>query len=215
MVSYASAVAVGLLTWLGAYGVVDIEGIYEGNIIQTTFGYKNTGALFLSLGIILGLWLFLRESRKPVRIPIVAGSALIFITFLGTQSRAVWLLFVLQMFAVLWMFRNELASVIAYYASIIIPCLIGGPFALKYLSQQQAALSAVLVGFSIIGAVSVYWLFDRAKGQVSPVMAKAGFGILTVLLAAGFVFTVSQSGSSMARLSALSFGDGSMKERLY
>lgn len=207
---YMSAIAVSLITWLGAFGVVEIEHLITGNIFQTTFGYKNTGALFLALGLYLGLWLFIEHTQKINRILVVAGSALIFMTFIGTQSRAVWIIFVIVLLVALLMFRKDVYAQVIYSGSVVVPPVLGGSLAFK----QEPPLSLFIIIISIASAVVFYILADKVT-RLLPERGKLVLvGGATVFLI-GLVFIKMLPDSPLGRLSTVSLKDGSLMERLY
>lgn len=212
---FSSAVVCSMLTWLAAWEVWKVEGVYAGEILQTTFEYKNTGAIFLALALSLGQWLFAFETRlKWEKVVQIAASALIFVTLCGTQSRTVWLLFALQTMILLWLFRRQLPSSLTYYAAVVFPSLIGGSFALRYLNEGFLALSFFAVGSSIAGSVLLYLLLDRfcAKANLPSAKLMGLFGGAALVI---LIFGLSMSNGPLAKLAHLSLDDSSLRERYY
>lgn len=213
--AYAGAVACSLITWLAVLEIISIEGVYAGNIFQTTIGYKNTAALFLGLAFFLGL-LFHRSSQlKLHRYFTAAGSALIFTTFLGTQSRIVVVLFLIQLLAAAMLFRKEFKAFVVYCGTAVIPSLAGMPLALVAAANQQKFLALGVLALIALVAVVLCIGFDRLKFQINPAQARISFGLLIILIAAGFILSVAFSDPSLTRITSISFTEGSMRERYY
>lgn len=212
---YAGAVACSLVTWLNVLNILSIDAVYVDKIFQTTIGYKNTGALFLSLGFFLGMLIYSEYQGKVYGYLAAAGSALVFTAFLGTQSRAVWLLFIIQVILVAWLFKDDLRSIVVYCVSVIIPATVGMSVALIAIDKEQFFLALVVLCFTLILAVALCAGLEKMKLSIDSRQGKLVLGLVILLILVGFVLSVFLSHSSLARISAISLSDNNFKERIY
>jgi len=215
IVLFSSAVVCSLISWVCAVGVIDSTWIYKDNVIQTTLGYKNTGALFLSLALYLGMWMFLSWEKRLTKVLIMAGACLVFITLLGTQSRAVWLLFAFLALVSLWLFRDKIILVIVYYLSIILPSTVTGFIAVNKLIQGNGLMAIFLVLVTILLSIIIGLFFCfilQKKTSRNAWFIIAAFVMLGMAIG---ITSLDLSGYVQSKFSTISFSDASLRERAY
>lgn len=124
---YAAGVLVALAGLGTAFGTFNFAGAFEkaSGRILSTLQYANSLAVYLNVMLFIGLYLCSTTKQKHLPILYTAGNFIIFLTFLGTQSRGAWLVFLPVCAAFLWgqpkgirlkAFLNLLAAVIASFA---------------------------------------------------------------------------------------------------
>lgn len=91
---YAGALMVALIGLFSATGHLKYPGAYNEKSILSTFQYQNALAIFLAVAFIITLSLWAAAERSPLKeLWYIGGALLLNITLLGTQSRAVWMMF--------------------------------------------------------------------------------------------------------------------------
>lgn len=94
-VLYVTGIAVALAGLGTAFGTFNFKGAFEPETgrILSTLQYANSLAVYLNTILIIGLFLASRSNNKIWNPLYGAGNYIIFLTFIGTQSRGGWLVF--------------------------------------------------------------------------------------------------------------------------
>ena len=94
-VLYVTGIGIALAGLGTAFGTFNFKGAFEPDTgrILSTLQYANSLAVYLNTILILGLFLVSRYNSKIVNPLFGAGNYLLFLAFIGTQSRGGWLVF--------------------------------------------------------------------------------------------------------------------------
>jgi Flp pilus assembly protein TadD len=92
-VYFASGVGVALLGLGAALGTFHYKDAFVNGRIYSSLQYPNTLAAFLTAINLFGLYLQAVTRKLPYRLLLSAGNYLLFLTFLGTQSRGAFLIY--------------------------------------------------------------------------------------------------------------------------
>lgn len=92
---YVTGIAVAMAGLGTAFGTFNFKGAFEPDTgrILSTLQYANSLAVYLNTILIIGLFLVSKSNNKIWNPLYGAGNYIIFLTFIGTQSRGGWLVF--------------------------------------------------------------------------------------------------------------------------
>ncbi|NPV29922.1 MAG: hypothetical protein HPY58_09785 [Firmicutes bacterium] len=100
-VFFASGTGVALLGLGAAFGTFHYKDAFVGGRIFSSLQYPNTLAAYLTAINLFGLYLLAGAGRLASRILLAVGNYLLFLTFLGTQSRGAYLIYPLGLLILL------------------------------------------------------------------------------------------------------------------
>lgn len=92
-VYFASGTGVALLGLGAAFGTFHYKDAFVSGRIFSSLQYPNSLAAFLTAINLFGLYLQAAARKLPYRLLLAAGNYLLFLTFLGTQSRGAYLIY--------------------------------------------------------------------------------------------------------------------------
>ena len=147
-------------TLLNLTGVIETAKVWDSGVIQTTFEYKNAGALFLLICILLGVYLINSLNNRKLVIFVSCVNFLHILFLLGTQSRAVWLLSPLCLLIVIWgLPRNFRLPAIVQTIITAIPALILSGQVINSLndSNSEQAIILMFLGLCVTGVAVFLW----------------------------------------------------------
>lgn len=205
-VFFVSGTGVALLGLGAAIGAFHYNDAFVGGRIYSSLQYPNTLAAFLTAINLCGLYLWTEARPRAVKILFAAGNYLLFLTFLGTQSRGALVFYPLALLILLiglpgrerWrtlgQFVLQLAASAAVYGRVM-ACTTG--------KAQLAGWLWVLAGAVLISLLQLAWSYleqgaavtagkDSQAGRrtLKPwVRPAAGVMIVLVIAAGGYALT--------------------------
>lgn len=188
---FAGTVTVALIGLLSATGHLVYPGAYYQKVIQSTLQYKNALAIFMAAGalICLALWVFTKKSLLQ-DLWYIEGLLAINIVLLGTQSRAVWMMYpVLLILLIIGLQNKERSRIFLPICYVLLASLLISRwfFARVETGQGGEALSILLGGILVTIAG---WLIIRSVNRVikrktmAPAVKKFWQGVGVFYLAA-------------------------------
>ncbi|MHB9093995.1 MAG: O-antigen ligase family protein [Eubacteriales bacterium] len=208
-----TVVEIGVLMSLG--GIISTSQVMYGNAIQTTFQYKNAGALFLLLCTLIGIYFWNRSDSLKLTLLIGAGNFLNMLFIMGTQSRAVWLLSPVA-FLILWsgVPAGKRITTLVKTVITLAPAVLFSNQVLTLFQQEAVGQALIPIAIGIFAALAgLYgWLrLEKQVGQMQKAVTAVTVLVIVAVLAGG-VF----SGSSRlaARMRSVADFDFNVQERL-
>lgn len=211
---YLSGILLVLVTMLNIVGIITSAEVWVNPIIQTTFEYKNVGALFMLVCTLIGLYRWTQTTSVRIISFIGIGNYLYLVMILGTQSRAIWLLYPIACtLLLLGLSAGKRKSTFVKTMICILPAILISNKFLSLLKQDltgQALLlvlgGAILTITGIIGWVQIEARFNsRVRTAIILISGVIGFLALAVL---------TRSSALMYKLQSISIFDFSIQERL-
>ncbi len=144
-VLYGAGIVVALAGLGTAFGTFDFFGAFEKETgrILSTLQYANSLAVYLNAILIFGLYLGIKAENKVFSSLFAMGNYILFITFLGTQSRGAWLVFILvTVILVLFLPSKTRLKAVNNLLAVIIASLL---------------VAAKVISFTGGGTAGTYW----------------------------------------------------------
>ena len=166
---YLSGVVASVSILLNLIGFIKTARVWDSGIIQTTFEYKNAGALFLLICILLGVYLIYNlNNLKHVRL-ISCVNFLNILFLLGTQSRTVWLLSPLCLLIVFWGFptNSRLPALIQTFITAF-PALALSGQVINSLNDSNVGQAIILILLGLIITCTAIFLWHRWCTNLNP-----------------------------------------------
>jgi len=194
---FTSGVIVAAIGLLSASEIINPFGrAFDGNRIGSTFGYPNTLSAYLSVVLLIGIYLFDKvKSTELIRVIILIANYLILICLFGTQSRGGIITFSIVIIVLLifnwkaWIKNKTLPL-------IICQLIIGGGIGVLFLGSIIAddyfrAWGLILIGITVL--IGINYLFQRYinKGHKAENYFKA---IAIPALILTFLYGITKSG---------------------
>ncbi|WP_418790421.1 O-antigen ligase family protein [Phosphitispora sp. TUW77] len=212
-VIYLSGSLMILVTLFNLTGI-GFDKFLDGSVITTAFEYKNTGALFLLLCSLIGIYLaYYNESRKNDLL-IGVGNYLNFLIIIGTQSRTVWLLLSISCILLLAGLPSQKRgrSVLGILISLLPAVIISEPL-ISLVLQESFWQTWLLV---IAGGLAVYGGILMRRKLEERIITRGFMGVLAggfVIALAGLVLFGNSSTIAM-KIMSISFYHQNVQERL-
>lgn len=202
-------------TLLNLTGVIETAKVWDSGVIQTTFEYKNAGALFLLICILLGVNLINNLNNLKHVIFISCVNFLNILFLLGTQSRAVWLLSPVCLLIVIWSLPTN-SRLPALIQTIItaIPALILSGQIISSLNDNNSGQAIVLMFLGLCLTAASIFLWHRWGTRLSN--TKLVFVVVAALffIIAAVIFAVTSTTSISEKLHNITNFDFNAQERM-
>jgi len=197
------------------FGVNMLNSYPQGDRIFSTLGYPNTVALIFVFAIFIGLYL-MHSNLKNKKLFLLSNSIL-FLAFIGTKSRGVFLLVPLLViiYTLLHTKENRL-KVIGDLSLLIIPCVIiaplvyNGTFANRELNNILISLISLLILFAF------YYFSPKLLATRKNTKTILALAILIVFCGVGYLVANPEflaDNSVFARLTKINLAERSVQER--
>lgn len=189
--------------------------VWLNQTVQTTFEYKNTGAVFLLVCSIIGLYWFSRSTSLYRTLLIGAGNYLLILTIVFTQSRAIWLL--LPFSFILFLFGLDRPVRANCFAKMVITAVPSAYFGSRMLTLLVEGLPEQALALSIGGLVSVVvilFLWESYMSGRLPTLSRRGFVFVVTGAAVTMVIGALLSPNVLQKLQSISLTDENLLERL-
>jgi O-antigen ligase len=159
---YWTSVAIaGIAIFSYIFGI-NLLNSYEGNRLFTNLGYPNTAALMLVMSFIIGL--FMQEQTNIKKHLYYFYNSLLFLAFLATKSRGVFLLFPLLIFLYIILLNSqERFDSIKKISLILIPSIIIFPFFYNGNFENRTSRDIIISILSLLVLSLIFFLFGRIK----------------------------------------------------
>ena len=216
-VVWGSVVVLGLISLLGAVGLLPFEAARDGRLF-TLLGYPNSAGSLAGAALFLGLGLRPAPAarERPWRLALhSAGQWVLATTFLLTMSRGAWLVapVALVVTLALWTPGRRL-TVLGDVALTCLGAVLVAPFLGAAFGQPALGLALLLAGAGV--GLGTSWVY--ARFAVLPCRAQAtlaGVIVLAAVLALGGLLVAKALPAGLAqRLTTISLSERSAWERV-
>lgn len=218
---YFSGLGVAVIGILAGTGCIDAANLVEANRIYSTIGYPNALAAYLISVLVIGLYLSVEQPNIYIKAGLETGNYLLFLTFLGTQSRGGLLLLPVSMALLIFgPLKQKRWPVIK---NIAVAVAMGTVIYIKSLSDSAVNTGSlrivwVFVGILIVAVIS--YLLEKFNSYESWVrINKRYVAIITVIvvaggLAIGLIAAKSTVSTAFSRFNTISLKDQNVQERM-
>lgn len=233
-VIYVTAVIVAVVGLGTAFGTFHFSGAFskgDGRILST-IQYYNSTAVYLNAALIIGLFLGHKAIgtngwNKFLAVMYAIGNYLLFITFVGTQSRGAWLIFPLVTAVYLaFLCRKWRLPVLGSLLISIASALAVAGKVLDFSGGHSAggywlwlAMGMILCGTLQYGFGLVYSRIQEQRAEIGKGKIRIGAGILALVLIVGIVLVLQKPEVLPTRLvdrvKSINFQQHSVQERFY
>lgn len=212
---YLSGILASVSILLNLTGLIETARVWDNGILQTTFEYKNTGALFLLICILLGVYLLNNCSNVKHVLLISCVNFLNILFLLGTQSRTVWLLSPLCLLIIIWGFpTNSRLPALVQTIITICPALALSGQVINSLNDSNAAQAIVLIFLGLFVTGTAIFLWHRWSTHLTHTKMVFVAGTAFFLIIAAGVFAGTGATSIGERMHNIVNFDFSARERI-
>lgn len=213
-VYFLSGAGVALLGLGAAFGTFRYKDAFVGGRIYSSLQYPNSLASFLTAVNLFGLYFQAVAVKLPYRLLLAAGNYLLFLTFLGTQSRGAYLIYPLGLIVLLAGLPGgaRLRSLGCFLLQALCAVLVSGR--VMACTGGGAALKGwlwVLVGAALAAGLQYLWhRLEQPRPAPAPGARRRRLrpwvlpaaGVLAVLIAAGGGYYALRDASTPAAAAA-------------
>ncbi|KUK32083.1 MAG: O-antigen ligase-like protein [Thermoanaerobacterales bacterium 50_218] len=159
-VFFASGTGVALLGLGAAFGTFHYKDAFVGGRIYSSLQYPNTLASYLTAINLFGLYLWARAGSILTKVAFAVGNYLLFLVFLGTQSRGGYLVYPLGLLLFLVSLPGGLRwrAFGQFFLQVVAVFAVAGRVASCFGGQSElAGWLWVLAGAALISLIQVGW----------------------------------------------------------
>lgn len=189
-----AGLSVAMVGIMAAAGIVNYTGAYFNGHIMSTLQYHNTMAAYLSVLILLGVTMMLREKHRWIKLAYGAANYIMMVAVLGAISKGAWIILIGGAILLLIGMPGAARFKSLYYLGAAIgPALvINSPF-MEAIASTAPAASLLYTGVGLLLALACLGLWEGiekllAKLRWSPAVVIA----IAVLLSAAVLVLASQ-----------------------
>ncbi len=182
-----------------AIGTWDYNGAYVGGRINSTFQYPNTLASYLAAVFILAMGLLIIYKNKLIKGLYGALSSIMFLTFILTYSRGMWLMFPFVILAYIFLIPNKIKMQSFIY--IIANIIISTPGALlfaQYIENKPPLILWAVVIITAMAAGIITYLLSLLEDKFVELNNKRliiALAIIAILGGFATAFAINQTAS--------------------
>ncbi len=218
---YFSGLGVALIGIFSAVGIVNIEDTLKEGRIYSTIQYPNTLAVYILGILVLGIYLTVRQDNVYKKAGMSIANYLLFLTFLGTQSRGGLMLLpitvILLMAGALGRYRWKVFSALLI---AVIPAVLIYPKSLSDIARTFAGANVAWILAGVLAAAILSWAEGRINSVLGSTKIKGSHIALgaAVLIIAGGIITVffplgEKAAPAFARITNISLQEKNVLER--
>lgn len=201
---------------LNLAGIVSTSRVWDGAVILTTFEYKNTGALFLLICTLIGMYLWNKSDSPKSNILIGVGNSLNILMILGTQSRAIWLLapaaFLLMLPGIP---SGKRGATMVKTLICALPVIFVSSQIITWLQQQAPGNALLLMAVVVLVTGAGLFFWGQLETRISQRQTVLVAAVITVTIIIAAAFAVSSGSSDLAlRFRSISLSNAAVGERL-
>lgn len=212
---YWTTVFIAITSLLSFIFGINILNSYINGRIYSTIGYPNTAALLFIFAIFIGNY-FERTIKQSTAL-YVLSNAILFLGFIGTKSRGVFLLFPLLIIINIFLYPKEYRlKILGDFALLVIPCVFFAPIIYYGNFENRELVNGIISIISLLFLIVLsYYLPRLIKRHNLKIVVL--IVIVSFIIGAGIFFVLQEEidfQNTFARFTQISLEDSGLQSRL-